>query len=114
MKFALYTQTGRITATGECPDGMEHLQAMPGTSVYIGEAQPWDSIDPTTGKLIVGKQPEPTHQQKRKYPPIGAQLDALWHAMDAGEIPKATLFYDMIKKTKDEHPDPEGIKKVVL
>ena len=114
MKFALYDQTGRIHATGECPDGMEHLQALPGTSVFLGHANPWDSIHPVTGQLIPGTPPQATYREKRNYPPIAAQLDALWHAMDAGEIPKATLFYNMIKKAKDEHPDPEGLKDLEL
>lgn len=41
-----------------------------------------------------------------EYPQLHQQLDALWHAMDAGEIPKAKQFYNDIKKVKDKYPKP--------
>jgi hypothetical protein len=41
-----------------------------------------------------------------EYPQLYMQLDALWHAMDSGEIPKAKKFYDDIKKIKDKYPKP--------
>lgn len=42
--------------------------------------------------------------RQRAYPPIGEQLDMLFHAMDRGEIPKATAFYETIKAIKDAVP----------
>lgn len=45
-------------------------------------------------------------QRKTDYPAIGEQLDMLYHAMDSGEIPKATDWYDAIKAVKDAHPKP--------
>jgi hypothetical protein len=38
------------------------------------------------------------------YPALGDQLDALWHAMDRGDLPKILGFYDPIKQVKDENP----------
>lgn len=38
------------------------------------------------------------------YPSIGTQLDMLWHAMDAGEIPVCKYFYEAIKAVKDKYP----------
>jgi hypothetical protein len=38
------------------------------------------------------------------YPSITDQLDMLWHAMDTGEIPKSTIFYDINKSIKDKYP----------
>ena len=38
------------------------------------------------------------------YPDVGQQLDALWHAMDEGILPKVDEFYNMIKETKDRFP----------
>ncbi|UBM12747.1 hypothetical protein [Cupriavidus metallidurans] len=38
------------------------------------------------------------------YPAIEEQLDALWHAMDRGELPKIVGFYDRIKAVKDRFP----------
>jgi hypothetical protein len=46
----------------------------------------------------------PIHLYERKYPPIGDQLDTLWHAMDRGDLPKIPEFYDPIKKIKDANP----------
>lgn len=40
------------------------------------------------------------------YPPVADQLDALWHAMDRGDLPVAQEFYEMIKLVKDTHPKP--------
>jgi hypothetical protein len=39
-----------------------------------------------------------------EYPDLGEQLDALWHAMDRGDLPKVPEFYDPIKEVKDRHP----------
>jgi hypothetical protein len=46
----------------------------------------------------------PIHLYERIYPEIGNQLDALWHAMDRGDLPKVPEFYDPIKEVKDRHP----------
>jgi hypothetical protein len=46
----------------------------------------------------------PEHRYLREYPAIGEQLDALWHAMDRGDLPKVPEFYDPIKEVKDRHP----------
>lgn len=42
--------------------------------------------------------------RKVSYPDAGEQLDALWHAMDTGAMPKVDEFYDMIKAVKDQFP----------
>lgn len=39
------------------------------------------------------------------YPPLGDQLDMIWHAMDSEAIPVAPQFYDAIKSVKDRFPD---------
>ncbi len=43
-------------------------------------------------------------QRRREYPPIGDQLDMLWHAMNTGRINRVTDFYDSIKAVKDKYP----------
>lgn len=45
-------------------------------------------------------------QRRGAYPPIGDQLDMLWHAMDTGQIPKAQQFYNAIKQVKDKYKKP--------
>ena len=42
-----------------------------------------------------------------EYPSFGDQMDALWHAMDAGDLPKIEPFYTDIKTVKEKYPKPE-------
>lgn len=42
----------------------------------------------------------------KQYPPVQIQLDALWHAMNAGILPMVPDFYDPIKAVKDSLPKP--------
>ena len=42
----------------------------------------------------------------KQYPALADQLDMLWHAMDAGTLPKVDSFYDAIKAVKDANPKP--------
>lgn len=46
-------------------------------------------------------------EREKSYPTIGDQLDMLWHSMDSGEIPKATVWFDKIKEVKERIPKPE-------
>lgn len=46
-------------------------------------------------------------KRAKAYPSIGDQLDMLYHAMDAGEVPKATEWFKAVKAVKDEYPKPE-------
>lgn len=52
----------------------------------------------------------PCHKAARaaEYPDVADQLDALWHAMDKGEIPKVDAFYDPIKAVKDKFKKPSS------
>lgn len=54
---------------------------------------------------------EEAYKDKRRaeYPPIGDQLDALYHAMDLGVLKKVDGFYDKIKAVKDKYPKPENV-----
>lgn len=45
-------------------------------------------------------------RRKAEYPDITEQLDALWHAMDQGVIPKVEPMYSSIKEVKDRYPKP--------
>lgn len=44
----------------------------------------------------------------RAYPPLGSQLDMLWHAIDADEDLKVKFaeFYNACKAVKDQYPKP--------
>lgn len=65
-----------------------------------GHGYKWD------GTVWVNTRTAPSTQDKRAvdYPDIKEQLDMLYHAMDSGEIPKATQWYNTIKQIKDKHP----------
>ena len=45
-------------------------------------------------------------RRRAKYPAVEDQLDALWHAMDAGILPMVPAFYDPIAAAKTAHPKP--------
>ncbi len=42
--------------------------------------------------------------RKQAYPTIESQLDALWHAMDKGVIPKIEPMYSEVAAIKDQFP----------
>ena len=44
--------------------------------------------------------------RRNAYPALGDQLDALWHAMDQGLLPKVVAFYDPIAAVKAAYPKP--------
>lgn len=49
-----------------------------------------------------------------EYPAISGQLDALWHAMDRGELQKVPEFYDPIKAVKLKYAKPAILQPVFL
>lgn len=54
--------------------------------------------------------PPPGYDKMRQgnYPPIGEQLDMLWHAMDTCQIPRAEPFYSEILAIKQRYPKPSN------
>lgn len=64
----------------------------------------WENREP-----VVSRMPP---QSMRVYPSVGDQLDSLWHAMDSGEIPVASVFYNAIKMAKDANPKGQVIFEV--
>lgn len=40
------------------------------------------------------------------YPHVADQLDALWHAMDQGLLPKIEPMYSSVLAVKQKHPKP--------
>ncbi len=46
-------------------------------------------------------------ERRNAYPPLGDQLDALWHAMDGGALAKVEPFYSEILAVKNRYPKPE-------
>jgi hypothetical protein len=46
-------------------------------------------------------------RRAEQYPALADQLDALWHAMDRGELPKVEGFYGPIQRVKKQYPKPQ-------
>lgn len=44
--------------------------------------------------------------RREAYPPVEEQLDALWHAMEKGLLPRVPGFHDRIKAVKARYPKP--------
>ena len=45
-------------------------------------------------------------KRRQEYPTVTDQLDMLFRAMEAGEIQKATEWFDAIQTIKDRYPKP--------
>lgn len=58
------------------------------------------------GKYVYLDAPAPPIEQQRarSYPPIGDQLDAIWHAMDQGLLPKIEPMYSSVLAVKQKLP----------
>lgn len=96
MKFYIKNAVGKIVRFGECPEDTFSLQAGPGETVHEGEP-----VLPPPAPLFDTSW---SGGRRREYPAIGDQLDALYHAMDTGVIPKVPSFYDPIKAVKTKYP----------
>jgi hypothetical protein len=94
-KYYLH-KDGVLHATGVCQDGMEAMQAYGGYQVCLGD--PPGYMTPAQG--------EAPYQVRRRqdYPSTGEQLDALWHAMEEGLLPKVEPFFSDIAAVKARHP----------
>lgn len=57
---------------------------------------------------IVQRQRSYAEHRAMQYPNVTDQLDALWHAMDDGTLPKAEPFYSDILAVKQAHPKPSN------
>lgn len=81
-----------------------------GAAAYVlGDTlHPMDHVRLVGGAMCVAT-PEPrvqSYSERRylSYPPISEQLDALWHAMDSGTLPRVPAFYDPIAAVKAANP----------
>ena len=45
-------------------------------------------------------------QRQKAYPSPGDQLDMLWHAMNAGVLPKVEPFFSDVANIKAQYPKP--------
>ena len=101
MIVAYYcTKDGFLTKRGECEEKFIDGIAEPGETLYYGHPDP--SLKP--------KEIEHSWSVLRRnnYPDVGIQMDWLWHAMDAGTLPKIEPFYSEILAVKSRFPKPSN------
>ena len=96
-KFYIYDSNNILHSEGSCPDGDENLQSYDGLLVGLGEVPKSITYPPEPTKPV-------DYLRKQDYPPVGDQLDMLWHAMDNGTLTKVPEFYNAIKEVKNRHP----------
>lgn len=110
MNYIVYSEDGRILRTGNCPD--DHLELQAGEGETAIEDTYGDTYD-SKHRIIDGGRVEFTPIERVKgygelralaYPPITDQLDAIWHGMNDGLIPKIPNFYDPIAAVKSSNP----------
>lgn len=92
------------------PDVLDYelqLKLFPGY-VFLGESEERPDVH---GKRYVDGQwvkvnqtPQYALDRRAEYPSMGDQLDALWHAMNNGMIPKIEPMYSDILAVKQAYP----------
>jgi hypothetical protein len=120
--YVVHNPAGEIVRTISCPAEYIHLQVQEGETYIEADANPWDMIDTTTMEVIRLDEPMPPElviepyvlQRRAAYPSVESQLDMLWHAMDNGELPKVTGFYDYIKSVKDAIPKDNSAEATLI
>src|SRR5574343_688408 len=99
-------QNDLVLEAGVAPDGLE-----PQGSVRVDELpRPIDGTKTyyRAGKYVYTNEPRIVsprtyvHDRVLEYPPIAEQLDALWHAMDEGLLPKIEPMYSSILAVKQK------------
>ena len=116
-QYTIYDSEGNVVQIANVDP--ENIESLVGEGQFYTDAisaNPEDKIDLNTMTVIRGKMIEPPEpmpapeipayvtQRNALYPTIANQLDMLFHAMDNGEIPKATTFYNRIKAVKTTVP----------
>ena len=116
VKYIIYNSSGEILRTGDAPESELQNQIQPGEFIILGTADvEKDTIDVNTQQVVVGgKPPPPINMDYRlarsnAYPPVEAQMDMLWHAMDKNELPRIEPFYSYIKAVKEAYPPDNSV-----
>lgn len=86
------------------------LELFPGWVLVAQSQSPFNIYDKVfdADNNLVDRQKDYDELRRLAYPPLGDQIDALWHAMDDGLIPKIEPMYSAIKAVKDAYPKPSN------
>jgi hypothetical protein len=95
-QFYVANLSGEVLRTGWCSPADFASQAGPNEMVYEGpvDVPETSSIDPNDYR----------NSRFVEYPSVKEQLDAIWHSMNSGVLPKAEPFFSLIKTVKDKYP----------
>jgi len=105
IHYFVTADDGTVIQSGTCQENLLKQNAC-GGMVHIGEA-PRHACRYVDGQFIpIVKSPSYAEMRAGAYPAVTEQLDALWHAMDLGQLSKAEPFYSSIKQVKDKYPKP--------
>jgi hypothetical protein len=109
MNFAILDADGVVIRVGHCDEEHHELQVRPGERLFKGQVELGQRVDLDSGRVYTVELPPPppptVHELRAaSYPPITEQLDALWHAMDSGLLPRVPGFYDEIVAVKNAFP----------
>lgn len=102
-----------------CPGSMFRCDQNPETGEYDYEHTVWqhpegvnwtpptkEEVETYLTKIQTEWDEKVKYKMLRKvsYPDVGQQLDAIWHAMDTGVLPKIEPMYSDVKATKEKFP----------
>lgn len=82
---------------------MKYIKAVPqedGSIEYV------ETDEPQTYAPALPIETPYTVKRANEYPPLGDQLDMLWHAMDLDPSKRVEPFYTTIKTIKEKYPKP--------
>lgn len=95
--FTIFDRAGAPVRSVTCPpDELTNQLGQDETT------QPGDHLQ--APQAMVDLRPQYAVDRQASYPPLQWQLDALWHAMHDGSIPRAEPFYSAILRVKEEFP----------
>jgi hypothetical protein len=105
MAYHLYVKPSGFADVSEYPLSLDVFPDY----AYLGE---FPTMPDVGGKRYVdgawvrgSKVPEHVERRQRAYPKLDELIQALWHAMDQGILPKVPGFYDKIDEANKRFPE---------
>jgi hypothetical protein len=99
--YTVLNSAGATQWSFRCPDEQDADQSAPPGMFLRKELGP-----PAQQPMPEPPPPEPAYVRERRlaYPSVAQQLDWLWQAMDAGQLPKIEPMYGQIKAIRLRFP----------
>lgn len=105
MPYHLYVKPDGYPDVTEFKYGLELLPGYRYVGEFAERPTEFDGRKYVNGRWVWGgSEPEYVFQRDRAFPRVKELLEALFWAMDRGELPKVSGFYDRIKAVHDRFP----------